>query len=219
LVSDTYDVEGVITETGSACPPEAVITDALQQFTGRFWQTPPSVSAKKIGGVPAYKLARKQIPFELKAVEVEVTRLEVRNVSQGKISVLISCSSGTYIRSIAHDLGVRLGCGALLSALKRTQIGEFNLEQARTLEELAELAAEQRLAEALIPPAKLLTNMPAEYFDAVAEAHIRSGKAFRTSPFVVQPGAPFVKALSHSGDLIAIGQLKIPNLYHPGTVL
>jgi tRNA pseudouridine55 synthase len=219
IVSDTYDAEGQVVAVTDELPADAVTAEALHQFTGRFWQMPPPVSAKKIGGVPAYKLARRQIPVELKPVEVEVKRLEVRNISQGKISALIQCSSGTYIRSIAHDLGQRLGCGALLSALRRVQVGEFSLDQARTMDELRGLAASDRLAEVVIPPAALLRDMPAAYFDSAGEARIRSGNDFRTSPFVVPPGAPLVKALSHSGDLIAIGELKIPNLYHPGTVL
>lgn len=219
VVSDTYDAEGQIVTVSGDLPSDAAIVATLNQFTGRFWQTPPPVSAKKIGGVPAYKLARRQIPVELKPVEVEVKRLEVRSVSQGKIWALIHCSSGTYIRSIAHDLGQRLGCGALLSGLRRVEVGEFKLDQARTMEELRELAAMGRLAEAVIPSAALLGSIPAEHFDSAAEARIRAGNDFRTSPFVVPPGAPLVKALSRSGDLIAIGQLKIPNLYHPGTVL
>jgi tRNA pseudouridine55 synthase len=219
LVSDTYDAEGNVVTVTCDLPSDTAIAKALEQFTGSFWQTPPPVSAKKIGGVPAYKLARKQIPVELKPVEVEIKRLEVRSIAQGKISALIQCSSGTYIRSIAHDLGQRLGCGALLSALRRTEVGEFRLDRARTLEQLGELVALDRLAEAVIPPAELLPEMPAAYFDAAAEARIRAGNDFRTSPFVVPSSAPRVKALSHSGDLIAIGLLKIPNLYHPDTVL
>jgi tRNA pseudouridine55 synthase len=219
ILSDTYDAEGQIVAVTNDLPADVAIAEALNQFTGRFWQMPPPVSAKKIGGVPAYKLARRQMPVDLKPVEVEVKRLEVRGISQGKISALIQCSSGTYIRSIAHDLGQRLGCGALLSALRRVQVGEFSLDQARTMEELRELAASDRLSEVVIPPAALLRYMPAAYFDSAEEARIRSGNDFRTSPFVVPPGAPLVKALSHSGDLIAIGELKIPNLYHPGTVL
>jgi tRNA pseudouridine55 synthase len=219
IVSDTYDADGNVVVVTPDLPADAVIAEALSQFTGRFWQVPPPVSAKKIGGVPAYKFARKQIPIELKPVEVEVKRLEVRSVSQGKISALIHCSSGTYIRSIAHDLGQRLGCGALLSGLRRVQVGEFTLDRARTMQELNELAALGRLAEAVIPAAELLGDMPAEHFDMAVEARIRAGNDFRTSPFVVPPGAPLVKALSRSGELIAIGELKIPNLYHPGTVL
>jgi tRNA pseudouridine55 synthase len=218
-ISDTYDADGRITDVAGDLPPDAAIADALLSFRGRFWQTPPPVSAKKIAGVPAYKLARNQVPVELKPVEVEVKRLEIRSVAQGKITALIQCSSGTYIRSIAHDLGQRLGCGALLSALRRIASGDFTIERARTLEGLRELAELARLTDAVIPSAELLPEMPAAYLDAATEARVRAGNDFHTSPFVVPPGAPLVKALSHSGDLIAIGQLKIPNLYHPGTVL
>ncbi len=220
VVSDTYDADGVITETGGAVLCDvAQIHRALEKFRGRFLQTPPAVSAKKVGGVAAYKLARKQISVDLKAIEVEVKELELRSAGQGKLELLVTCSAGTYIRSLAHDLGQELGCGALLSRLRRLQSGEFSVEQARTLEQLTELAGSDRLCEALLPSASLLSRFPAEYFDVGMEAQIRQGRDFRTSPFVVPPGTPFVKALSHSGELIAIGELRVPNLYHPATVL
>jgi tRNA pseudouridine55 synthase len=218
-VSNTYDAEGEVTVNEGALPESETILAALDEFRGTFWQTPPPVSAKKVAGVPAYKLARQNIEVELKPVAVEVTELEVQSLIGHKLTILVSCAAGTYIRSIAHDLGQRLGCGALLSCLRRTRAGDYGVEQARTLDQLAVLASEQRLSDALIPIAQMLPEIPAEYFDSVSETHIRQGRDFRTSPFVVHPGAPLVKALSRSGDLIAIGELKIPNLYHPGTVL
>ncbi|MGA8030248.1 MAG: tRNA pseudouridine(55) synthase TruB [Bryobacteraceae bacterium] len=219
-VSDTYDIAGAVTKTGIlASRDPSVVHDALSEFRGRFLQMPPPVSAKKINGVPAYKLARKHLPVELQAVEVEVKRLDVQSVSTEKIELIVSCSTGTYIRSLAHDLGQRLGCGAVLSKLRRIQVGEFTIEQARTIDELSELATAGRLCEAVIPAGRLLQHFPGEYVDASVEAQIRQGRDFRTSPFVVRPGAPFVRALSHAGDLIAIGELKMPNLYHPSTVL
>ena len=217
--SDTYDTEGeiLIFDSAAACG---------RSYPGRarrisrysFCKLPPPVSAKKIGGVPAYKLARQKIAVELKPVEVEVKNLEIENLQAGKLTIVVTCSAGTYIRSIAHDLGQRLGCGALLSSLRRTQSGDYSVKQARTLDELAVLVSENRLCEALIPISEMLPEMPSEYFGLTVETQIRQGRAFRTSPFVVPPGAPLVKALSRSGDLIAIGELKIPNLYHPGTV-
>ncbi len=220
VVSDTFDAEGVVRETGVPAPDDwTPVYRALDGFRGRFLQTPPTVSAKKIQGVAAYKLARQQMAVELKAVEVEIKRLEVESADAGKIGLTVTCSAGTYIRSLAHDLGQQLGCGAVLSKLRRIQSGDFLIDRARTLDECAELAAAGRLCEALIPPACLLSRFPSEHFDAFAEAQIRQGRDFRTSPFVVPPGTPFVKALSHSGELIAIGELRIPNLYHPATVL
>ncbi len=217
--SDTYDAEGAVTETGAAIPESAAIMTALDQFRGRIMQTPPPVSAKKIGGVRAYKLARKQLPVDLPPVEVDIKRLEVQHLSARQIEILVTGTAGTYIRGIAHDLGQKLGCGALLSRLQRIQSGEFTIGQANNLDELTELARKGRLAEAVIPAGKLLSRMPAEYVDSTVEGQIRQGRDFRTSSFVVTPGAPFVKALSRSGELIAIGELKIPNVYHPTTVL
>jgi tRNA pseudouridine55 synthase len=218
-VSNTYDAEGDVSESIYPIPSAEGILAALDEFRGRFLQRPPPVSAKKIGGVPAYKLARQKLAVDLKPVEVEVKQLQVQSLAANKLSILVRCSAGTYIRSIAHDLGERLGCGALLSRLRRTRSGEFSLEQARSLDQLSALAADQRLAEAVLPMADMLPEIPSEHFDLLIETHIRQGREFRTSPFIVPPGAPLVKALTRSGELIAIGQLKIPNLYHPGTVL
>lgn len=219
LTSDTYDIEGQVKETGAELPNSEQIHSALENFRGRFFQTPPPVSAKKVGGVPAYKLARQRVAVELKPVEVEVSRLEVQTISADRTVLLVTCSAGTYIRSIAHDLGQQFGCGAVLSALRRTQVGEFTIHQARTLNELVEMAQNGRLIRAVIPSEQLLPQFPAQYFDIGTEAKIRQGRDFRTSPFVVPPGTPFVKALSFSGELIGIGELRMPNLYHPAIVL
>jgi tRNA pseudouridine55 synthase len=219
LVSDTYDIDGEVIGTGVAPPDGETIAEALNAFRGRILQTPPPISAKKIHGVPAYKLARKRLPVELAPVEIEIKRLDIVRIERDKAEVLITSSSGTYVRSIAHDLGERLGCGALLNRLRRTRIGEFAVEQAKSMDELTALAAHGRLSEAVIPAAKLLPQFPAEHFAPEIEAQIRQGRDFRTSPFVVHPGAPFVKALSQSGELIAVGELKFPNVYHPATVL
>ena len=132
---------------------------------------------------------------------------------------LAEIGGGTYLRSIAHDLGIVLGCGAFLQDLRRIASGEFTLDQARTLEELGRLAGESRLAEALIPSAKLLPEFPAEVVDAHTAARIRQGRDFRVSPFRVRGAPKMVKALSQEGELIAIGEAVLPNLYHPILVL
>ncbi|MBV8549665.1 MAG: tRNA pseudouridine(55) synthase TruB [Acidobacteriaceae bacterium] len=220
LVSDSYDADGEVRATGITPPSDpAEIITALKCFLGRFSQIPPAISAKKIKGIPAYKLARKHVPVELQPVEVEVTKLEARMLAPDRVEMEVTCSAGTYVRGLAHDLGERLGCGAVLTKLRRTRSGEFTVDQARTLEQLAELTEAGRLHEAVIGSGELLAEIPAEHFNLAVEAQIRQGRDFRTSPFVVRPGAPLVRALSHSGELIAIGQLKIPNLYHPSTVL
>ncbi|MGA7410182.1 MAG: tRNA pseudouridine(55) synthase TruB [Bryobacteraceae bacterium] len=218
-VSDTYDVEGEVTSTGVATPDPCAVRTALNRFRGSFSQVPPPVSAKKVKGVPAYKLARKKIDVELQPVQVEISELVVNAQQSDSLTINVTCSAGTYIRGIAHDLGQQLGCGAVLAKLRRTRSGDFDLSRARSLDDLTQMAAEGRLSEAVIPASTLLPQFPAAYVDATTEAQIRQGREFRTSPFVVTPGAPFVKAVSHSGELIAIGELKFPNVYHPAIVL
>jgi tRNA pseudouridine55 synthase len=217
--SDTYDAEGQVEPTGVPAPTRAALEAALKHFEGRIMQTPPPVSAKKIKGVPAYKLARQHIGVDLKPVEVEIKKLQIKSFESGCLDAEISCSTGTYIRAIAHDLGQMLGCGAILSALRRTKVGEYSVSNAFTLDALASLADRGTLDSAVTATSRMLPAIPAEYFDESVELQIRQGRDFRTSPFVVPPGAPLVRAISRNGDLIAIGQLKIPNLYHPGTVL
>ncbi len=220
FATTTYDAEGE--PVGAESLPvlsAADVEQALAPFRGTFQQTPPQVSAKKIGGRPAYELARKNIEVELKPVEVTVHSLEVLSIDGSEVRVRVRCSAGTYLRSIAHDAGARLGCGAHLSQLRRTQSGSFRLEQARTLDELAALAESGRLETALIPAADLLPEVPSEIVDPLTEAQIRQGRDFRVSPFRDRGNTRLVKAVNFSGELIAIGEAKMPNIYHPMVVL
>ncbi len=218
--TSTYDRDGA--PTSEPAPVGFSATDlesVLDRFRGTFLLTPPAVSARKVGGVPSYKLARRNEPVELAPVEVTVHSLEVAAFEPPRARLLIHCSAGTYVRSIAHDAGQALGCGAFLDELRRTASGDFSEDQARTIPELTELAARDRLAEALIPASKLLPQFPAEFVDGITAGQIRQGRDFRVSPFRVRPDTRYVKAISQTGDLIAIGEARLPNVYHPVLVL
>ena len=218
--TSSYDSDGEPTSPETAVTLDRAAVEAvLGRFRGAFAQTPPPVSAKKIGGRPAYELARKHQPVELKPVNVEVYTLEVLRVEGCEAEVRVHCSAGTYLRSIAHEAGKALGCGAFLKTLRRTASGDFKIESARTLEELAALAAEDRLREALVPAAQLLPEFPAELVDSITAGQIRNGRDFRVSPFQARGGTRYVKAVTASGDLVAIGEARLPHLYHPVLVL
>ncbi len=191
----------------------------LEAFRGEFLLRPPPVSAKKIHGVPAYKLARQHIEVDLKPVPVEMHELKLEQIDGAEVKLTAHCSAGTYMRSIAHELGQALRCGAHLSALLRTRSGDFSIEQARTIGELEALAAENRLAEALIPAGDLLPDFPPVTVDAATAGQVRQGRDFHVSPFRVGPGTRYVKALSGAGELLAIGEAKLPHIYHPVVVL
>ncbi|MBK9166911.1 MAG: tRNA pseudouridine(55) synthase TruB [Bryobacterales bacterium] len=214
--TDTYDAEG---KPASPEVPvslsEAEVERHLAAFRGIFQQTPPPVSAKKVAGVPAYKLARKQMPVVLPPVEVEVYELSLLDVDGACARVRAHCSAGTYVRAIAHDLGVQIGCGAHLAALRRTASGDFRIEQAHTLERLAELAGADQIAQAVIPAAELLPDFPSQFVDEATEGRIRQGRDFPVSPFRENRASRYVKAISRGGQLVAIGELKLPNVCHP----
>ena len=218
--TDSYDMDGVAisSETPVTLDREALET-LFDRFRGEIQQIPPPVSAKKVAGRPAYELARKGQSVELEPVTVNIYELQLLGVEGCEATVLLHCSAGTYVRSIAHDAGQALGCGAFLKSLRRTASGDFNIERARTLEELAALAHEGRLQEALIPAAELLPAFPAELVDAITAGHIRNGRDFRVSPFQAREGTRYVKAVTPQGELVAIGEARLPNVYHPVLVL
>ncbi len=191
----------------------------LARFRGEFMQTPPPVSAKKVDGVRAYKLARQNMAVELAPVPVEVYEIGITGIEGRDVSIRAHCSGGTYMRSIAHDLGQALGCGAHLQDLRRMGSGEFSIGQAKTIAELETLAGEDRLAEALVPAARLLPQFPGVYVEDLVVNQIRQGRNFPVSPFRTQQGGRYVKAVSRREELVAIGEAVLPNLYHPVIVL
>jgi tRNA pseudouridine55 synthase len=234
FATDTYDSDGE-----SQGPDAAPVLDALElekfaaERVGRFEQMPPAFSAKKIKGRPAYELARKKEVVELKAVEVEVYEYKLREIEGSIARFVIECSSGTYIRSLAQEMGQKLGCGAHLAEITRTAVGEFSLDQAITLEELAEAKKEGKFADRLIPLENLLPNFPRINVLPVIEKRVRHGSKFNISIAQLQPGRaepppgatmqldggeptpPRLRVFSQQEKLIAIAEAVVPRTYQP----
>lgn len=212
--TDTYDAEGeLVGERREPMFTLVQLEEWVARFRGRFAQTPPPVSAKKIGGTPAYKLARKNIAVEIPAVEVEVTRFEIVEFALPDVRFEIDCGAGTYVRSIAHDLGSLAGCGAHLAGLRRTRSGDFAIAQARTIEEI-----EKDVGGALVPMGEMLPELPAVRVDDFTASQVRQGRDFRSSPFQPVTGK-LARAIARDGSLVAIGELRLPGVYHPIVVL
>lgn len=218
--TDTYDRAGEATS-----PQTEVVLDAaelerrLEDFRGELLQTPPAVSAKKVDGQRAYKLARQSVVVELEPVKVHIYELTILECQGALARLRAHCSGGTYMRSIAHDLGQAMGCGAHLQELRRLASGEFEIEMARTIPQLETLAADERLLDALVPAASMLPGFPSVYVDDVVATQIRNGRNFPASPFRSQPASRHVKAVTRTGELVAVGEAVLPNLYHPVVVL
>src|SRR5215467_540355 len=149
FATDTYDSQGAPTGEPQECSLALEqIRQLSKRFQGVFEQTPPPFSAKKIQGVPAYKLARKKKDVELKPVKVEIKNFELFRWENSRVHFRARVASGTYMRSLAHDLGKLAGCGAHLESLRRTAVAEFDATAAHTLEEV-EIAAQGGEVEAL----------------------------------------------------------------------
>jgi tRNA pseudouridine55 synthase len=242
FATDTYDAEGEPTT-----PPQSVTLCAEEiealaaRFRGVIQQTPPPFSAKKIKGVPAYKLARQQKEVKLQPVQVEVKEFEILEVAADRIRFRARVTSGTYMRSVAHDMGRELACGAHLESLRRTSVAEFTLEDAHTLEQLSEatnhchpdrslslpegttIAVERpgvSLTETLdaffIHPRKLLPQFPSVTADEPTAARIRSGRTINLPDL---SRSRQVKVFVGQRDLIAIATRVAGTLFHPKLVL
>src|SRR5579864_4461818 len=221
FATDTYDAEGDPTTAPQEVILRAEEVEAVSaRFRGVIEQTPPPFSAKKIHGVPAYKLARQQKEVVLKPVAVEIKEFAILTIETACVRFRARVASGTYMRSIAHEMGRELACGAHLESLRRTAVAEFNLEDAHTLEQLAEVAAQGVAAEGLedifIHPRKLLPQLPSVSADELTAARIRSG---RTVNLPELSRARQVKVFSGQRDLIAIATRVAGTLFHPRIVL
>lgn len=217
ISTDTYDADGepVGAERNVEVTLEQV-AGVARQFVGRMQQIPPPFSAKKIKGVPAYKLARRKVEVELKPVEVEVFEFDVRELRGREVHFACRVSSGTYVRSLAHDWGQKLGSGAHLASLRRSSVAEFEVAQAHTLEEIAQGASEGRLADLLIHPRRLLPNVPAVTADEEALGRIRNG---RTVNLPEMSRSKWVKVFANQTELVCLASRVAGTLFHPKVVL
>jgi tRNA pseudouridine55 synthase len=218
FATDTYDAEGEATTAPQQVSLRADEVEALaSRFRGVIEQIPPPFSAKKIHGVPAYKLARQQKEVVLKPVQVEIKEFEILAVEADRARFRARVASGTYIRSVAHEMGRELACGAHLESLRRTSVAEFNLEDAHTLDQVADAARNpSSLDDLFVHPRKLLPQLPSVTADEPTAARIRSG---RTVNLPELSRARQVKVFSGQRELIAIATRVAGTLFHPKIVL
>jgi tRNA pseudouridine55 synthase len=216
FATDTYDADGEPTtqqqEVQLNCDE---VRTLAEQFQGTIDQVPPPFSAKKIAGVPAYKLARKNKEVVLKPVQVEIKEFNILDTTVDQATFRARVASGTYIRSVAHDMGQRLGCGAHLASLRRTTVAEFTIEDAHSLPAL-ETAMRQGIAESLfVHPRKLVPELPSVTANEESAARIRSGRSVNLPEM---SRAPQVKVFYGQRDLIAIATRIAGTLFHPRIV-
>jgi tRNA pseudouridine55 synthase len=215
--TDTFDAEGV---PASEKVEPGLTLDAVRvaaaRFRGEIDQLPPPVSAKKIGGKPAYKIARAGGVPELKKVRITVAEFSIESLDGDAAAFAMRVSAGGYVRSVAHEMGQALGCGAHLASLRRVASGPFTLKEALTLDEVEALGRAGELASQLPHPRTLLPEIPAVSADEQTAGRLRNGMQVNLPDF---SQALLVKIFCGQRELVAIGRRVAGTLFQPIVVL
>ena len=205
--TDTFDADGKFTRRSDAPinVTEGQFEEALKKFIGHIEQTPPPYSAVKVQGRKAYEMAREGEEVDLAPRTIDVYHLEVLEWAPPEVVIDVHCSSGTYVRSLANDLGDLLGCGAYLVGLRRTKSGRFSLRDATPLRKLQEAFHAGNWAQYLIPAAEALADWPAIELDPDQVDAIKHGHRIPAAEDA-KPG--MVRAVSMAGELVALMELE-----------
>lgn len=205
----TYDAEGEITEE-HAIPEDLarLISENVKRFTGLIDQKPPMFSAVKRHGRPMYEYARRGEEIEIEPRRVHVAQFGLEKLEGQEATMLIECSGGTYVRSLGHDLGQAIGCGAFLSGLVRLRVGRFGLEAA--------VAPDQASNEDVMPLSEALPPMPLLKLTATEVGEVREGRQIDTGR---PPGAKLVGLLEPGGDVIGVARVTADGTLQPECVI
>ncbi len=207
FATDTYDAEGAASgPAADVLPSPAQVDAALAGLRGEILQTPPPYSAKKVGGQPLYISARAGRPVDPTPVTVTVHELEVLRCEPPELELEIRCSTGTYVRSLVHDLGRRLGCGAHVSALRRTAIGELDVGRAWPWPPREPVPNVPEALAAWIPLSEMLPEWPAAVADEDGLKALRDGRPVPPERLASRPAAGEIRVLEPGGSLAALAR-------------
>jgi tRNA pseudouridine55 synthase len=199
--SDTDDADGTISPVEVVAPPgRAALEGALRSFVGEIEQAPPAYSAAKVSGRRAYDLARRGREVALDARQVHVYGLDVLAYEYPRLEIEVRCGKGTYIRSLARDLGECLGCGGYIEALRRTRVGRFRAEDAVSLE----ARPDEALAK-ILPVSAAVSELPSVTLDDAGVARLRQGQQVPAAP--TEAGAGDVAVFDTRGGLVGVARL------------
>jgi tRNA pseudouridine55 synthase len=203
VATDTYDSSGTVTvRRDLACVSKTIVEIALDSFRGSIRQTPPMYSALKHHGQPLYELARAGINVERESRPVHIYSLKILDWAPPVVTIEVSCSKGTYIRSLANDLGEMLGCGACLAGLVRTGYGPFRIEDAVTLEQLQEAFLDDSWQRFIYPIDSVLKDYEAVTLDDDSEKAMRNGKTLSLE--IKADDKKYLRAYAANGRFLGI---------------
>ena len=219
LTTDTQDVYGTVLSQREVCCSEEQIPEVLSHFLGNIIQIPPMYSAVKYQGKKLYQLARKGIEVERSGREVTIEQLRLDKLELPELTMTVTCSRGTYIRTLCNDIGEELGCGGCMKQLIRTRVKEFTLEDALTLEEAAVLHEQGKLEEHIIPPDAFYPDAPKAGVHREDQIRLTNGNPFRKRQIILQEkgkGWPeYLRFYDENGGFVGLYKWDKRGLYRP----
>lgn len=223
--SNTEDISGEITEVTKTLPDELQIKAAIMSFVGHYEQIPPMYSAIKVNGKRLYELARQGVEIQRTKRPVDIYGIDIIDINLPEVTFRVSCSKGTYIRSLCRDIGDRLSCGALMKSLLRTEVKGFSIDKSLKLNDIERLRDEGLLSEYIIPLDSLLSDLPAYRVTTVGNKYLLNGNRLTTNELIPETESvndldgrkPLrIRVYDSKGDFTAIyDYIKEENKYKP----
>lgn len=210
VTTDTQDISGKVLTESRVTVSEAEVIKAVEAFQGEQLQVPPMYSALKVNGKKLYELAREGKEIERAARPVVIHEIEILEKNMPEFTIRVKCSRGTYIRTLCHDIGQKLRCGAVMVSLVRTKSGGFEIEQAHTLTQLQALSGEGRLKEVLVPVEKMFEGLPAVWVKENSYKALQNGNQLKLTELISMPEGEDIasydemKVYSHDGSFYGI---------------
>ena len=224
VVTDTQDMTGtVLSRSDQELPGEAQIEDAVLSFEGGYDQLPPMYSAKQVNGKRLYELAREGKEIARSKVPVVITNLRITSIDLPEVTILVTCSKGTYIRTLCHDIGQKLGCGGTMQALERVSAGGFSIEHAIPLGRIEALASENRVQEFVTPCENLFSDCARVAApSALVQKKLLNGNALTPEELAIPSGqdSERIRLCTMDGTFVAVYRFDSQrNLYRPYRML
>lgn len=209
-VTDTQDTSGaILSEHDTSTMDETAVRTAVLSFVGDYMQIPPMYSALKVNGKKLYELAREGIEIERKARPVQILEIQIRDINLPRVRMEVTCSKGTYIRTLCHDMGTKLGCGACMEELVRTKVSRFDIKDSLTLEQVAQRMNDNRLDECLVPIDEMFSDYEAVTLKEEFMSFVYNGNVFFPKHLcnnIELVDEKMVRVYDGNGDFIAIYQ-------------
>ena len=207
-VTDTQDISGaILNESPMDRLDEETVKETIQSFVGEYMQVPPMYSALKVNGKKLYELAREGVEVERKARPVTILNIDIKEINLPRVRMEVSCSKGTYIRTLCHDIGEKLGCGACMEELIRTRVSRFKLEDSLTLSQVQELKEAGNLDKILVPIDEMFSDYDAITLKEEFVSFVYNGNTFmpkHVKQFIELVDGKMVRVYDDKGNFIAI---------------